>query len=86
MQSSLIGKVEKAKQYSNERERVEIADFTASFRGEHNSHEVTFHSNSWRCSCDFFNGHSTCSHTMAMERMLQGMLSTYELSGTAKGS
>jgi hypothetical protein len=33
-----IGKVEKAKQYSGERERVQIMDFTALFRGEQSSH------------------------------------------------
>ena len=74
MYSGLIGKVQKAKQYSNERERVDISDFAASFQGENGNHQVIYHQSAWRCSCDFFSGHLTCSHTMAMERMLQGML------------
>ena len=74
MHSGLIGKVQKARQYSHERERVHISDFTASFKGEHGNHRVIYHQSAWRCSCDFFSGHQTCSHTMAMERMLQGML------------
>ena len=74
MHSGLIGKVQKARQYSNERERVDISDFAASFQGEHGNHQVIYHQSAWRCSCDFFSGHQTCSHTMAMERVLAEML------------
>ncbi len=37
MQSSLIGKVEKAKRYAEEPERVTISNFSAEFRGENDS-------------------------------------------------
>ena len=74
MYSGLIGKVQKATQYAQERERVHISSFTASFRGEHGNYQVIYDQSIWRCSCDFFGGHRTCSHTMAMERILEGMI------------
>ena len=75
MYSGLIGKVQKAKGYALERERVSFSSFAASFRGEHGNHQVIYDQGSWRCSCDFFGGNQTCSHTMALERMLECMIS-----------
>ena len=74
MYSGLIGKVQKAKGYAQERERVSFSSFAASFRGEHGNYQVIYREGSWRCSCDFFVGHHTCSHAMALERMLEGMI------------
>ena len=74
MQSSIIGKIEKARTYAEERERVSIGTFSATFRGNHNSHKVSFDGGSWSCSCAFFATHSLCSHTMALQRILEGML------------
>lgn len=80
MYSGLIGKVQKARRYAIERERVSFSSFAASFRGEHGDHQVFYDQGSWRCSCDFFAGRQTCSHTMALERMLDGMV--YEVIAT----
>jgi hypothetical protein len=74
MNSSLIGKIEKAKRYAEERHRLRFTSFTVSFQGENDSHEVVFEGERWRCSCDFFAGRGLCSHTMALERILEGML------------
>jgi len=74
MYSSLIGKVQKAQQYAQERERVHFSQFNASFRGEHDSYQVTYHEGNWWCSCNHFSPHQFCSHTMAIERMLEGMV------------
>ena len=76
MQSSIISKIEKARGYAEERERVSISTFSATFRGNHNSHNVSFDDGSWICSCAFFASHTTCSHTMALQRILNGMLSS----------
>ena len=54
MQSSLIGKIEKAKRYAEEKERVSFVEFRASFRGEHNNYVVSYKEGKWRCSCRFF--------------------------------
>ena len=70
MYSSMIGKIAKAKQYAQEPERMQFSEFAASFRGENDTHTVSFQSGSWNCSCNFFTEHHTCCHTMAAERIL----------------
>ena len=74
MYSSLIGKIEKAMSYSEEKDRLKFSRFKVEFRGDHNIHEVSYNSNEWACSCQFFVGHGLCSHTMALQRILEGML------------
>jgi len=74
MYSSLIGKIEKSKRYSEEKERVRFSQFKVEFRGEHNNYEVSYDVDTWSCSCQFFVGHGLCSHTMALQRILEGML------------
>jgi hypothetical protein len=71
MYSSLIGKVQKAHQYAQERERVVLSQFSAAFRGEHSIYQVTYDEGKWGCSCEHFNEGNFCSHGMAMERILE---------------
>ena len=74
MHSSLIGIVEKAKVYARERHRMEIESLRLRFHGENADHDVSIVDGRWNCSCDFFQGWSVCSHTMAIERVLDGMV------------
>lgn len=74
MNSSLIGKIEKAKRYAQERGRMHVRGLKVDFDGENDSHEVSLEQEAWRCSCDFFAGWGACAHTMALERILEGML------------
>jgi hypothetical protein len=74
MQSSLIGKIEKARRYAQERDRIHFSSLRVGFRGENDSHEVRLEDDAWRCTCDFFGGWGFCCHTMALERVLEGML------------
>ena len=74
MNSSVIGKIEKAKRYAQERNRMRVNSLSVHFRGENGDHEVTLSNEAWHCSCDFFPAHGTCAHTMALERVLEGML------------
>ena len=74
MHSSLVSKIEKARTYAEERERVNITALGVTFRGNHNTYEVSYDAGSWRCPCTFFDSHGTCSHTMALQRILEGML------------
>jgi hypothetical protein len=71
--SSVIGKIEKAKRYAQERHRMQFKALEVEFKGENGDHHVKF-DGSWTCSCDFFEGHGTCAHTMALERVLEGMV------------
>jgi hypothetical protein len=70
MHSSMYGKIAKAKQYSQEPDRLQFTQFEASFRGENDSHTVKLDATGWHCTCNFFADWNTCAHTMAAERLL----------------
>ncbi len=74
MDYGLIGKIEKAKRYVEERERIKFTEFTVTFEGENNDHTVHYKDGQWQCSCDFFQTRGRCSHTMALETILEGMV------------
>jgi hypothetical protein len=74
MDNGMIGKIEKAKRYAEERERIRFESFRATFDGDNNPHTVEFGSEGWKCDCDFFQRRGVCSHTMALERVLERML------------
>ncbi len=74
MQSSLIGKIEKAKRYAQETERITFAELSVKFRGENDDYLISYRDEKWHCSCNFFSNWGRCSHTMALERILGNML------------
>lgn len=74
MDYGMIGKIEKAKIYAEERDRIRFDSFRVTFDGENNSHFVSYDQGVWNCDCDFFASRAVCSHTMAMERLLQDMV------------
>jgi len=74
MQSSLIGKIEKAKRYAQEPERITFSELSVKFRGDNNNYATEYKDGKWHCSCPFFSSRGVCSHTMALERILINML------------
>ncbi len=75
MNSSLIGKIEKAKRYETEPERIHFQAATVEFRGNHDNYVVTLDKSDWHCTCHTFaTGFETCSHIMALQRVLDKML------------
>ena len=74
MQSSLIGKIEKAKRYAEEKDRITFSELAVRFRGENNDYDTSYRDGKWHCTCSFFSSWGMCSHTMAMERILAEML------------
>lgn len=74
MQSSLIGKIEKAKRYAQEKERITFSELSVKFRGENDDYTISYRDNQWHCSCHFFSGWGMCSHTMALAQILGNML------------
>jgi hypothetical protein len=75
MNSSIIGKIEKAQRYEHEPERVSITNMEATFKGEHSDYQVALHENHWTCNCSTYSAYGTCSHAMALQRILSKMLS-----------
>lgn len=78
MDSSMIGKIEKAMFYAHEPERVTFEDFVAEVQGDHKQHNVTYDQGSWTCDCKFYQCYGVCSHIMALERILSGSVKTAE--------
>ncbi len=75
MNSAMISKIEKARRYAEEPERVAFQSFEVTFRGSNDDHVVRLDGNEFSCTCHFFEGHRTCCHTMALQRILAPMLS-----------
>jgi hypothetical protein len=74
MRSSFTRKIEKAKKYAQEPDRVTLLEFSANFRGGHDLHTVSYTEGKWHCSCYLFSQWGTCSHIMALQQMLSTML------------
>ncbi len=74
MDSAMIAKISKAREYAQEPERIRFNRFEVTFDGKHQIYQVTFDDGVWQCSCDFFAQRKVCSHTMALERLLGVML------------
>lgn len=77
MNSSMYGKIEKAKRYSAEPERVRLNALDVSFHGSNDEHTITLRNAEWHCDCHFFASQDvgTCSHVMALQRLFSPMLS-----------
>lgn len=74
MHSSMIGKIEKAMRYAHEPDRVTLHSFRASFAGDNGSHAVILDGEAWRCDCHLFEAAGGCTHTLAIQKMLDPML------------
>ncbi len=78
MNSSMIGKIEKAHRYANEPERIRVNVFDATISGDNDQYHVRLTPDGWDCSCHTFQsrvlGEDTCSHIMAMQLILGKML------------
>jgi hypothetical protein len=72
--SSLIGKVEKAHRYAADRSRFTFLNFQVVVRGDNGDHVVSYDHGQWSCNSDYFKHHGYDSHTMAVEKLLEGML------------
>lgn len=74
MQSSLISKVQKAHRYAQEPHRIRFEALAVRFDGDNNDHSIKLADGVWSCDCEFFIVWQTCSHTMVLEKMLEGMV------------
>ena len=74
MQSSLISKIQKANLYAREPERVRFDELGLTFSGEHDTYQVAYRNTEWSCTCHFFPTWKTCSHVMAIQKLIGSML------------
>lgn len=76
MDSAMVHKIIKARQYAEEPERIHIHRLDVRMEGDDRTHRVELHDGDWSCDCGYFAGHRVCAHTMALERVLGPMLET----------
>jgi len=74
MHSDLIGKIEKARRYAQEPERIAIGELKATFHGGNSDHVITLQNDHWSCDCSFFRMWHTCAHVMALQKIFDPML------------
>lgn len=74
MDTGLIRKMEKARTYASQPSRMQVESLTVRFDGKNSPHKVEFKDGSWHCDCEFFVGRNACSHTMALEMVLDKMV------------
>lgn len=75
MDNGLIGKIEKGKRYAEEREkRIRFQSFNVTVDGDNNKHVVVYDKGKLNCDCGFFQTRGRCSHTIALETILAGMM------------
>lgn len=70
MDSAMIAKISKAREYAQEPERMTLASFEVVFDGKHQTYHVSYANGKWQCECDFFAQRGVCGHTMAVEKVL----------------
>lgn len=74
MDYGMIGKIEKAKRYAQERNRFHFISMQVIVDGDNNPHKVVFENGEWQCDCSFFATRGRCVHTIALETILEGMI------------
>ena len=79
MDYGMIGKIQKANRYAQERDRIHFDSFRVTLEGENKPHTVSYENAEWHCDCDFFQSRGRCSHTMALEMILEGMIPVSEV-------
>lgn len=80
MHSDLIGKIEKARHYAEEPERIAIDEITVRFHGGNNDHIIRLANNRWSCDCEVFHLRGVCAHVMTLQKVLAPMLSAERVS------
>ncbi len=71
---NIVSDVRKAKRYAQERDRIQILSFACTFEGYNKTHFITYDEGVWTSTASFFAQRGVCSHTMALEKILKGLV------------
>ncbi len=71
---NVVSDVEKATRYADETDRMSITRFQVTIKGNNGDHVVSYDQGRWNCDSNSFRLRGVSSHTIAMERLLKGML------------
>src|SRR6266550_1339703 len=67
-------KIENAKRYAEEPERISFRSFEVAFRGENGTHAVSLSGDDWNCECEHFHTSGLCAHVMTLQRVFASHL------------
>ena len=70
MDTGLVSRIIKARQYAQETDRIEFAHLEVRFKGDHNTYRVKYDEGLWHCTCEEAVRTGICSHIMALEQIL----------------
>ncbi len=74
MDYGMIGKIEKAKRYAQQPERITFQSFSANFKGDNSTYHVSLSPEGWDCTCAGFATQGICPHVMCMEKLFKPMI------------
>jgi hypothetical protein len=74
MDTSMINKIQKSKEYASEPQRVTFLTLAIEFQGNNNSYNTALAPDGWSCSCPGFGKYGICPHIMSLEKLFQAML------------
>ena len=74
MDTQMIGQIEKARQYAQDTEHIQILNFKVHFSDKDKEYILTYNEGIWHCTCHVFRTRGVCSHVMVMERILAGQV------------
>jgi len=74
MDTSMINKIQKAKEYANQPERITFHTLFLVFKGDNSTYDITLSPEGWSCTCPGFSKYGICPHIMSLEKILKSML------------
>lgn len=74
MDASMINKIQRAKEYAQEPERVTLHTLALEFHGDNNTYIIALGPDGWSCTCPGYQKFGICPHLMAVEKMFKPML------------
>lgn len=74
MDASMINKIQRAKEYAQEPERITFHTLVLEFDGDNNNYTVALGPEGWSCTCPGFQKFGICPHLMAIEKLFKPML------------
>lgn len=76
MDSSIVRKIAKARDYAEQSDRIKILQCKIEFQGKNSAHQIEFDRGTWLCDCNYFSSNQICSHSMALEIFMNDMLAS----------
>ena len=74
MDTSMINKIHKSKEYAEQPERATFHSLTLVFRGDNSNYTMSLGPEGWSCTCPGFQKYGICPHIMTVEKMFKPVL------------